>query len=96
MKGGSISAMADPCLSGAYIVTEFQNVLSIAVQRTAPNEQERPNMEEVLQKLEETHILSLNFKSNCKNFFFFKKCLEVGTSNTTKHVLWICIIYFSL
>uniref|UniRef100_A0A7N2MX16 Uncharacterized protein n=1 Tax=Quercus lobata TaxID=97700 RepID=A0A7N2MX16_QUELO len=32
MKGGSISAMADPCLSGAYIVTEFQNVLSIAVQ----------------------------------------------------------------
>ena len=96
MKGGSISAMADPCLSGAYIVTEFQNVLSIAVQRTTPNEQERPNMEEVLQKLEETHILSLNFKSNCKNFWKKKKCLEVGTSNTTKHVLWICIIYFSL
>ena len=71
MKGGSISAMADPCLSGAYIVTEFQNVLSIAVQRTTPNEQERPNIEEVLQKLEETHILSLNFKSNCKNFLFF-------------------------
>ena len=68
MKGGSISAMADPCLSGAYIVTEFQNVLSISVQHTTPNEQERPNMEEVLQKLEETHILSLNFKSNCKNF----------------------------
>ena len=69
MKGESISAMADLCLSGAYIVTEFQNVLSIAVQRTTPNEQERPNMEEVLQKLEETHILSLNFKSNCKNFW---------------------------
>ena len=69
MKGGSISAMADPCLSGAYIVTEFQNVFSIAVQCTTPNEQERPNMEEVLQKLEETHILSLNFKSNCKNFW---------------------------
>ncbi|KAK7838706.1 protein strubbelig-receptor family 8 [Quercus suber] len=68
MKGGSTSAMADPCLNGAYIVTEFQNVLSIAVQCTTPNEQERPNMEEVLQKLEETQILSLNFKSNCKNF----------------------------
>ncbi|KAM3714348.1 hypothetical protein ACB098_01G327500 [Castanea mollissima] len=68
MKGGSISAMADPCLNGAYIVTEFQNVLSIAVQCTTPYEQERPNMEEVLQKLEETQILSLNFKSNCKNF----------------------------
>ncbi|KAM4125638.1 hypothetical protein ACB094_01G325000 [Castanea mollissima] len=68
MKGGSISAMADPCLNGAYIVTEFQNVLSIAVQCTTPNEQERPNIEEVLQKLEETQILSLNFKSNRKNF----------------------------
>ena len=45
MKGGSISAMADPCLDGAYIVTEFRNVLSIAVQCTTPNEQERPNME---------------------------------------------------
>uniref|UniRef100_A0A7N2LJ12 Uncharacterized protein n=1 Tax=Quercus lobata TaxID=97700 RepID=A0A7N2LJ12_QUELO len=33
MEGGSISAMANPCLIGAYIVTEFQNVLSIAVQR---------------------------------------------------------------
>ena len=73
MKGGSISAMADPCLSGAYIVTEFQNVLLIAVQRITPNEQDRPNMEEVLQKLEETHILSLNFKSNYKNFFKKKK-----------------------
>uniref|UniRef100_A0A7N2L2B3 Protein kinase domain-containing protein n=1 Tax=Quercus lobata TaxID=97700 RepID=A0A7N2L2B3_QUELO len=68
MKGGSTSAMADPCLNGAYIVTEFQNVFSIAVQCTTPNEQERPNMEEVLQKLEETQILSLNFRSNCKNF----------------------------
>ena len=68
MKGGSASAMADPCLNRAYIVTEFQNVFSIAVQCTTPNEQERPNMEEVLQKLEETQILSLNFKSKCKNF----------------------------
>ena len=93
MKGGSISAMADPYLNGAYIVTEFRNVLSIVVQRTTPNEQERPNMEEVLQKLEETQILSLNFKSDCKNFFFF---LEVGTSNAIKYVLWICNIYFSL
>ena len=34
MKGGSTSAMADPCLNRAYIVTEFQNVFSIAVQCT--------------------------------------------------------------
>uniref|UniRef100_A0A7N2R064 Protein kinase domain-containing protein n=1 Tax=Quercus lobata TaxID=97700 RepID=A0A7N2R064_QUELO len=42
MKGGSISAMADPCLNGAYIVTEFQNVLSIAVQCNVPKQQELP------------------------------------------------------
>ena len=40
MKRGSTSAMADPGLNRAYFVIEFQNVFSIAVQCTTPNEQE--------------------------------------------------------
>ncbi|XP_050125533.1 protein STRUBBELIG-RECEPTOR FAMILY 8-like [Malus sylvestris] len=57
LKGASISAMADPRLNGAYVASEFRNVLAIAVRCTAPNEGERPYMEEVVRKLEETHNL---------------------------------------
>ncbi|KAB2618787.1 protein STRUBBELIG-RECEPTOR FAMILY 8-like [Pyrus ussuriensis x Pyrus communis] len=57
MKGASISAMADPRLNGAYVASEFRNVLAIAVRCTAPNEGERPYMEEVVRKLEETQNL---------------------------------------
>ncbi|CAN6540605.1 unnamed protein product [Malus baccata var. baccata] len=57
LKGASISAMADPRLNGAYVASEFRNVLAIAVRCTAPNEGERPYMEEVVRKLEETQNL---------------------------------------
>ncbi|KAK9275365.1 hypothetical protein L1049_022629 [Liquidambar formosana] len=57
LKGGDIIAMADPHLDGAYISAEFQTILSLAVLCTTPNERERPHMDEILRKLEETQIL---------------------------------------
>ncbi|ONH98684.1 hypothetical protein PRUPE_7G261800 [Prunus persica] len=57
LKGASISGMADPRLNGAYVSSEFRNVLSIAVRCTAPSERERPYMEEIVRKLEETQSL---------------------------------------
>ncbi|KAL6274998.1 hypothetical protein ACE6H2_025690 [Prunus campanulata] len=57
LKGASISGMADPRLNGAYVSSEFRNVLSIAVRCTAPSERERPYIEEIVRKLEETQSL---------------------------------------
>lgn len=57
LKGGSISGIADPQLNGAYVSTEFRDLLSIAVLCTSQNESQRPNMVQVLRKLEETESL---------------------------------------
>lgn len=56
MKGGNLSAMADPNLKQEFVSTEFRHILSVAVLCTAPSEIERPNMGEILHKLEKTHI----------------------------------------
>ncbi|XP_059635872.1 probable serine/threonine-protein kinase PBL8 [Cornus florida] len=52
LKGGSVSEMADRRLRGAFVLAEFGNVFAVAVICTATNELERPNMEQILQRLE--------------------------------------------
>ncbi|KAF8400528.1 hypothetical protein HHK36_013827 [Tetracentron sinense] len=56
-KGGSAYSMADPRLNGAYDPTTFQTVLLTAVLCTTASERERPNMEVILRKLQDTEAL---------------------------------------
>ncbi|XP_057969781.1 probable receptor-like protein kinase At1g80640 isoform X2 [Malania oleifera] len=56
-RGGSLNSLVDPRLNGAYIPVEFRSILSLAILCMTPYERERPNMDHVLQKLEETQIL---------------------------------------
>ncbi|KAI5557273.1 hypothetical protein BDE02_18G092400 [Populus trichocarpa] len=69
LRKGSLSGLADPRLNGAYDSAAFQNAMSIAVHCTNPSERERPNMEEVLQKLEQIQTQIL-VRTNCKDVIY--------------------------
>ncbi|XP_061951915.1 probable serine/threonine-protein kinase PBL8 [Populus nigra] len=69
LRKESLSDLADPRLNGAYDSAAFQNAMSIAVHCTNPSERERPNMEEVLQKLEQTQTQIL-VRTNCKDVIY--------------------------
>ncbi|XP_038699710.1 probable receptor-like protein kinase At1g80640 [Tripterygium wilfordii] len=53
VEGRSTNDIADPYLRGAHDSNQFQIMLSMAVQCGSPNERQRPNMVQVLRKLEE-------------------------------------------
>jgi len=61
--------LADPRLNGACDSAAFQNAMSIAVHCTNLSERERPNMEEVLQKLEQIQTQIL-VRTNCKDVIY--------------------------
>lgn len=46
--------MADPRLNGKYASSQFKNIFSIGVLCTSPQENERPNMDEVARMLEKS------------------------------------------
>ncbi|XP_060672144.1 probable serine/threonine-protein kinase PBL5 [Ziziphus jujuba] len=62
IKGGNITEFADPKLEGKYSVEAFGLTLHLALSCTALNQQ-RPSMEQIVEKLEEALQISTRTKS---------------------------------
>nr|XP_043639642.1 receptor-like protein kinase At3g21340 [Erigeron canadensis] len=62
-KGGSIVGFADPKLEGEYSAEAFKLTFMLALSCTG-HKQERPSMNQVVEKLEEAHNISVNAKAS--------------------------------
>lgn len=58
-KGGSIIGFADPKLEGEYSTEAFELMVNLALSCTG-NKQERPSMEQVVERLENAHNISVS------------------------------------